>query len=87
MSRNECETEVLFQIIAGSDTTATAIRSTLLHILTAPRVYNALKSEIFAAIRAGQISDPITNEEAKTLPYLQVCGPGTVFPVLLDAAG
>lgn len=35
----ELRTEALEQIIAGSDTTAGAIRGTLLHILTNPRVY------------------------------------------------
>ncbi|OHE98404.1 cytochrome P450 [Colletotrichum orchidophilum] len=69
--QSECETEVLFQIIAGSDTTATAIRTTFLHLITSPHAYYTLKSEITTAISQGRISFPITYEEGKTLPYLQ----------------
>ncbi|KAI3545263.1 cytochrome P450 [Colletotrichum abscissum] len=71
VSQSECETEVLFQIIAGSDTTATAIRTTFLHLITSPRAYHTLKTEISTAITQGRISSPITYEEGKTLPYLQ----------------
>lgn len=72
MTRDECETQVLLQIVAGSETTATAIRSTLLHIVTTPSVYHAIKEEITVATKTGKISSPITYEEAKNLPYLQV---------------
>jgi len=72
LTQAECETEALFQILAGSDTTATAIRATLLHIITTPRVYQALKKEISEGIRYGKISKPITYDEARKLPYLQV---------------
>ena len=57
--------------VAGSDTTATALRVTLLHIITNPRVYNTLNSEILSASQNQQISSPITDIEAKDLPYLQ----------------
>jgi cytochrome P450 len=63
--------EIPFQIFAGSDTTATAIRSTMLHIMTTPHVYNALIKEIQDGIEQGVISNPITNEQGKKLPYLQ----------------
>jgi hypothetical protein len=72
MTQRECETEALFQIIAGSDTTATAIRATMLYIMTTPRVYEKLQEEIDEAARLGHISTPITNAEAEKLPYLQV---------------
>ncbi|GJC86193.1 cytochrome P450 monooxygenase lolP1 [Colletotrichum liriopes] len=71
VSQNECETEVLFQIAAGSDTTATAIRTTFLYTMTSPRTYHTLKQEITTAINEGRISSPITYEEGKKLPYLQ----------------
>ncbi|EFQ32837.1 cytochrome P450 [Colletotrichum graminicola M1.001] len=71
LTQTECETEVLFQIIAGSDTTATAIRTTFLYTMTSPRTYNTLKQEIATAIAEGRISSPITYEEGKKLPYLQ----------------
>ena len=58
--------------VAGSDTTATALRVSLLHIITNPRVYQTLTTEIHTAIWQNHISSPvITDAEAKSLPYLQ----------------
>ncbi|KAK4464567.1 putative cytochrome P450 E-class, group IV [Cladorrhinum samala] len=71
LTQRQCQTEALFQIIAGSDTTATSIRATLLYIMTTPRVYGALRREIDEGIRAGRISSPIKVSEAAELPYLQ----------------
>ncbi|KAK0388572.1 hypothetical protein NLU13_4815 [Sarocladium strictum] len=68
LNQAEVESEILLQIIAGSDTTATAIRSTLLHIITNPRVNARLLEEI----RAAAISTPIISDaQARTMPYLQ----------------
>ncbi|KAK6834040.1 cytochrome P450 [Apiospora arundinis] len=71
LEQEDCNAEVVFQIIAGADTTATAIRATLLHVMGIPRVYNRLQEEIDAGIREGRISEDITFQEAKALPYLQ----------------
>jgi hypothetical protein len=57
--------------VAGSDTTATAIRATFLHIMTSPQTYSTLRNEIDTAIRENRISDPITDAEARGLRYLQ----------------
>lgn len=60
--------------IAGSDTTATALRATFLHIVTHPHVYHALRSEIDTAIREKRLSHPIIRDsEARQLVYLQAC--------------
>lgn len=67
ISQRQCESEVVLQIFAGSDTTATAIRATLLYVLTNPRIHRKLQREIDSA----PISSPITNDEARELPYLQ----------------
>jgi cytochrome P450 len=53
--------------IAGSDTTATAVRATFLYIITIPRVHHKLLTEISSAT----LSSPISDAEAKKLPYLQ----------------
>ncbi|KAK1656592.1 pisatin demethylase, partial [Colletotrichum godetiae] len=37
LTQKEASSEILMQILAGSDTTATAIRATLLHLITNPR--------------------------------------------------
>ncbi|KAF2132268.1 cytochrome P450 [Dothidotthia symphoricarpi CBS 119687] len=69
--QRQIEAEVIFQVIAGSDTTATALRSTLLRLLTTPRICTKLRKEMDTAIAEGKISSPITNAEARKLPYLQ----------------
>ena len=53
--------------LAGAETTATAIRMTLFHVYSNPRVLAKLRAEIQAA----RPSSPITNAEAASLPYLQ----------------
>jgi cytochrome P450 len=52
---------------AGAETSAIAIRATLLYISTNPHIYNTLLSELSHA----KISHPITDSEARQLPYLQ----------------
>lgn len=75
LAGHELRTEALEQIIAGSDTTATAIRATLLYVVTNPRVYRKLQEEIDDAVRhelaPGRAGGLITVAEAKQLPYLQ----------------
>ncbi|OAQ97358.1 hypothetical protein LLEC1_01283 [Akanthomyces lecanii] len=70
-SQKDAETEALIQIIAGSETTATAIQATILHIITSRDAYSRLKREIATAAEKGRISTPVTNAEAQSLPYLQ----------------
>ncbi|KAH8167060.1 hypothetical protein CIB48_g1177 [Xylaria polymorpha] len=71
VTQDQAELEGLFLIIAGSDTTASTLRITLLHIMTCPRVYNKLKQEIRDAVIDGKVASPIQFEESKRLPYLQ----------------
>ena len=52
---------------AGSDTTATAIRSTLLHLIMHPRIMSKLRAEISSTA----LSSPIQDTEARKMPYLQ----------------
>lgn len=70
-SKEGAETEALIQIIAGSETTATAIQATILHIITSRQVYTRLQAEIDAAVADGRVSSPVTNAEAQQLEYLQ----------------
>ncbi|KIW24422.1 uncharacterized protein PV07_10136 [Cladophialophora immunda] len=74
LSQQECEVESLLQILAGADSTATALRTTFLYILTSPPTYSKLREEIAAAVDAGNIDYPvISNSQAQALPYLQAC--------------
>lgn len=75
LAGDELRTEALEQIIAGSDTTAGAIRCILLHIMTNPRVYVKLQREVDDAVRDGLAPGPgkgfISATQAKQLQYLQ----------------
>lgn len=57
--------------VAGSETTATAIRVTLLHVITNPSIYNKLVSEILTAVHEQDLPSPVPDSVAKKLPYLQ----------------
>jgi cytochrome P450 len=64
--------EAFEQILAGSDTTAAAIRIIMLYIITHPRVYKKLQTEIDEAVTSGIApqSGIITDTQARGLPYL-----------------
>ena len=59
-------------LVAGSETTASVIRVTMLCLMSSPRVYKKLKAEIKRAVSAGEVSSPIQLDEARRIPYLQV---------------
>ncbi|CRG91690.1 Alpha-galactosidase 3 [Talaromyces islandicus] len=67
LTQHEAVSEGILQIIAGSDTTATAIRVILLYLITTPRVLEKFRAEYTAA----GVSSPIRDSEARALPYLQ----------------
>lgn len=67
LTQREVQSETLLQIVAGSDTSATAMRATLLYIVSNPHVQQKLLEEISKS----SISTPITDAEARKLPYLQ----------------
>ena len=80
VTQRQSEVEVPFQIMAGSDTTATAIRGTMLHLAVSRNAYLTLQKEIDTAAAEGRISSPITSDEAKNLEYLQVSHKATTPP-------
>ncbi|KAM7188913.1 Cytochrome P450 [Rhypophila sp. PSN 637] len=78
LSKREAQTEATLQIMAGSDTTVTALRSTLLFIMTNPIIYAKVQQELDADYRnhpndilteQGVISDAATQR----LTYLRAC--------------
>ncbi|KAK1757122.1 pisatin demethylase [Echria macrotheca] len=72
LTRDEAESEVLLQIIAGSDTTATAIRATALYLATNPRVLSRLRAELESTAHANRPWDEVISyADALKLPYLQ----------------
>jgi cytochrome P450 len=65
--------EVFEQIIAGSDTTSAAIRAILFYVISNPRVYAKLQSEIDEAVQGGTApASPgiISDAAVRRLPYL-----------------
>ncbi|KAI1259970.1 cytochrome P450 [Xylariaceae sp. FL1019] len=71
MTQAELTQQVFVQIVAGSVTTTTAICMTMLCLLTSPPTYAALRREIDERISKGMLSSPISDSEARTMPYLQ----------------
>lgn len=59
-------------IIAGFENTSSVIRSTMLYLMSTPQVYQRFKKEVMQVVRDGGASNPISFEEAKRIPYLQV---------------
>ncbi len=60
--------------MAGSDTTVTALRATVLYIITNPLIYTRLKRELKTAQADSKISLPVVcDAEAQNLPYLLAC--------------
>ncbi|MCJ1423936.1 hypothetical protein MMC29_001821 [Sticta canariensis] len=70
----DTEMESYDALVAGSDTTAIAIRSIIYRILKTPTVYQKLLDEFDKADRAGQLSRPnVRYVEAIKLPYFVAC--------------
>ncbi|QUC21642.1 uncharacterized protein UV8b_05885 [Ustilaginoidea virens] len=68
LTQAQTSSEIATQITAGSDTTATGIRATLLHITTSPRVHARIQDEIART----RLSRPVaTDAEIRAMPYLQ----------------
>lgn len=72
VSQEECEAEGLLAIIAGSETTASVMRITFMCLLTSPPTYQKLKTVVKDAVSSGDVSNPISFESAKEIPYLRV---------------
>jgi cytochrome P450 len=89
LSKEDLFSEAVLQILAGSDTTATAIRSTMLYLIAHPRIYYRLQAEVDAAVSSGAASAAPTivqDTTLRNLPYLQaVVREGLrIFPPVTD---
>ncbi|ETI19663.1 hypothetical protein G647_08675 [Cladophialophora carrionii CBS 160.54] len=71
LSELEISDESLFQLLAGSDTTATIVRTGFLSILSNPHVYRKLQAEALATDIP--LDTIIPYAQALRLPYLQAC--------------
>ena len=74
LSQSLTENEAVLQITVGADSTATAIRMTLLYILTNPSIYAQLRQEIDnEKLSHNTANSIISSASARTMPYLQAC--------------
>ncbi|KAL5358187.1 cytochrome P450 [Aspergillus floccosus] len=61
-------------ILAGSDSTATAMTAVMRHLLQCPASLDALVRELYDAERRGRLSRPYPSwHEVRELPYLDAC--------------
>lgn len=67
---NVSHTKCPSQVFAGSDTTAIALRAILYFLMKNPDKMQKLQQEIEDAQNTGNLSDPISDKEARALPYL-----------------
>ena len=66
--------EMLFILLAGADTTGTLFQSVIYLVLSHPRVYSTLMSELDAATTAGALSAmPQYDEVMAHCPYMVAC--------------
>ncbi|KAJ9635435.1 hypothetical protein H2199_008438 [Coniosporium tulheliwenetii] len=71
VKEDELVSESLLQVLAGSDTSATVIRATMLYLMSHPSTYRKVQEEIDAAVRSGRASSPVIRaSEVQELPYL-----------------
>lgn len=72
---DELRTEAAEQVLAGSDTTSSAISGVFLHLMANPRVQRKLQREIDEVVKSGDshmsATGIILHDRARQLPYLQ----------------
>lgn len=71
LSKEDLFSEAILQILAGSDTTATALRGIMLYLIAHPRVYNRLQAEIDDTLASGSATGIVQDSVLRDLPYLQ----------------
>jgi cytochrome P450 len=71
ISQEQASGEALLQVVAGSDTSAGTLRSVMLGPMTNPNAHRKLQLGIDERIKAGSVSSPIRDSEARQLPYFQ----------------
>lgn len=73
VTKDDMFQEVFEQVLAGSDTTAAAIRGILLYLMSHRRVYAKLQAEIDNAVKTGiapASPEIISDADVRRLPYL-----------------
>lgn len=72
LTQEQAEVESHLQILAGAESTSSALRITFMLLLGSPTAYAKLNAEIESAIEAGNVSYPVvTGAETQQMRYLQ----------------
>ncbi|KAE8443237.1 hypothetical protein EG329_002105 [Mollisiaceae sp. DMI_Dod_QoI] len=73
ITHTECISESIITILGGSDTMSIALRSCLLFIITNPRIYNKLVSEIlyFSSFNFLSLNENPSSSQLQRIEYLQ----------------
>ena len=71
LTQGEICDESLLQILAGSDTSATIIRSGFISVISNPQIHKRLQTECDAS--GVPLTEIISNARAQELPYLNAC--------------
>lgn len=72
LTQEQCEVEAHLQIMAGAESTSSALRTTFMLLLGSPRAYARLTAEIEAAAAAGKVAYPVVSAaETQGMAYLQ----------------
>lgn len=71
MDDKELMSHAAANVLAGSDTTASTLRALFYYLCRTPAAHAKLLAEIDEAEGNGQLSDPVTFEEAQQLRYFQ----------------
>jgi len=79
LTQTECEGHAMSGILAGSDTTASAVRAIVYSLLGTPHAYRKLKEEIKEVLAQREVPSPVPMRIAKEMPYLQVFDVPSVF--------
>ncbi|KAE8308658.1 cytochrome P450 [Aspergillus transmontanensis] len=69
----DIEKTVSNNIMAGADTTAISLSAVIYSLLKNPGAETKLREEIDTLAAAGKLSNPVTFEQARHMPYLQAC--------------
>jgi len=79
LTQSEAETEAIFQILAGTDTTATALRGIMLYLTSSAAVVTRLRAEFAkhdllpSTVGVLPTGEVLSNEQLVNLPYLSAC--------------
>ena len=73
LNEQQIADNMLVQLLAGSDTTVSILRSSFVHIISNARIHARLQAECDEASRTIPYSEIISYQQAAQLPYLDAC--------------